>query len=107
MARNQMFKGNVPTGDEWWAAKTLADGDGGEWILFVRGKADDGWINTKLVFDGWRKRKANFWLAYNFEAERFAGTRDSKLLATKDEYSDLRRQFIEAVHELVGLAGAD
>lgn len=106
MARNQMFEGNVPAGDDWWAAKTLADGDSGEWILFVRGKAADGWINTKLVFDGRRKRKANFWLNYNFEIGRFAANHDSRLLGAEDEYSQLRREFIEAVHEIAGLAGA-
>lgn len=99
MARNQKFEGNVPTGDEWWAAKTLPLG-GGQWILFVRGKPSEGWINTKLVFDGERHWKANFWLSYNFDKGRFAATNDSRLLEREQQYINLRRQYLEAIHDL-------
>ena len=72
----------------------------GNWDAYVSSFVDDSnksWINFKLVFDGKRKHKANFWLAYNYDEHRFADNFCYKALI--EHYTDFMPKIICFVNE--------
>ena len=72
----------------------------GNWDVYFASFVDESnktWINFKLVFDGQRKHKANFWLAYNYDEHRFADNDGYRVLV--EHYTDFMPKIISFVNE--------
>lgn len=85
--RNRKRRGREP-GDGWIEEGALCStSDDTAWVLWSRWQGS--WLNLKITAVGKarRRRKANFWLAWNSVENRLAVSHDATALA---EYPEIR-----------------
>jgi len=57
-----------------WQQIGVIENDG-QWWMFVKENADNGWASVKVVADGRAQGKANYWLGW--DGKRFANFKDT------------------------------
>ena len=78
-ASRPLREGKAPTGEAWSRIGTLPGADQVSWVLYQGAEQRDGWIPVKLVRTE-PARKANAWLLWSWTRERFAWTRDYRIM---------------------------
>lgn len=89
------FTGNDPSGNLYFKVGTITFN--GDWIVYaVKKNNNSSWVNLKIIFDGKRTNKANFWLGYNLEEKKFSNNSCSKvLLKNYKDFASKITEFIE------------
>ena len=94
---NRSFEGLVPKNPVYACVGSI-DHDGSWDVYFSNFDFENKtWVNFKLVFNGKRKSKANFWLSYNYDEHRFANNSCYRVLI--QTYADLIPKIISFIGE--------
>jgi hypothetical protein len=94
--KDKFYYGIPPKNDSYFCIGSIQY-DGNWDVYFLVNAENTFWLNFKLVFNGKREHKANFWLAYNYDEQRFADNACYKALVKN--YNDLIPKIIYFVNE--------
>ncbi len=67
------YTGKKPRTDGWQQIGVIEND--GQWWMFVKENAENGWASVKVVADGRARGKANYWLGW--DGKRFANFKDT------------------------------
>ena len=96
--KNKLYYGVPPKNEAYLCVGSIEyQGNWDAYISSFVNESNKSWINFKLVFDGQRKHKANFWLAYNYDEHRFADNVCYRALV--ENYMDFMPKIVSFVYE--------